>query len=149
MINMTTENQEIVEKGDEIEVFYTGTLNDGKQFDSNVGKEPLKFVVGSGELIKGFDDGVVGMKLNETKKIAIKAADAYGEKSNELIVDIPNENFGGAEINDGAPVRTEDGHEGVVISVGEKTTKVDFNPPLAGKDLNFEITVSKIRKHTK
>ncbi len=149
MINMTVENQEIVEKGDEIEVFYTGTLNDGKQFDSNVGKEPLKFVVGSGELIKGFDDGVVGMKLNETKKIAIKAADAYGDKSDELIVDIPNENFGGAEINNGAAVRTEDGHEGVVISVGEKTTKVDFNPPLAGKDLNFEITVSKIRKRTK
>ncbi len=144
---MPEANEQIVEKGDSIEVFYTGTLGDGTVFDSNVAKEPLAFTVGSGELIKGFDEGVVGMKLNETKKIAIKAADAYGEKHDELIVDVPAENFGEIEVKEGMGVRTEDGHEGTVISIGEKTIKVDFNPQLAGKDLNFEIKVAKIKKH--
>ncbi|MEM3883960.1 MAG: FKBP-type peptidyl-prolyl cis-trans isomerase, partial [Methanothrix sp.] len=144
---MPEANEQIVEKGDSIEVFYTGTLDNGTVFDSNVGKEPLAFTVGSGELIKGFDEGVIGMKLNETKKIAIKAADAYGEKQDELIVDVPAENFGEVEVREGMGVRTEDGHEGTVISIGEKTIKVDFNPQLAGKDLNFEIKVAKIKKH--
>ena len=88
-----------------------------------------------------------GMKLNETKKIAIKAADAYGEKQDELIVDIPAENFGEGNVKEGMGVRTEDGHEGTVIGIGEKTIKVDFNPQLSGKDLNFEIKVAKIKKH--
>lgn len=144
---MPEANEQVVEKGDSIEVFYTGTLDNGTVFDSNVGKEPLAFTVGSGELIKGFDEGVIGMKLNETKKIAIKAADAYGEKQDELIVDVPAENFGEVEVREGMGVRTEDGHEGTVISIGEKTIKVDFNPQLAGKDLNFEIKVAKIKKH--
>ncbi|OJI08463.1 FKBP-type peptidyl-prolyl cis-trans isomerase [Candidatus Micrarchaeum sp.] len=144
---MPEANEQIVEKGDSIEVFYTGTLDNGTVFDSNVGKEPLAFTVGSGELIKGFDEGVIGMKLNETKKIAIKAADAYGEKQDELIVDVPAENFGEVDVREGMGVRTEDGHEGTVISIGEKTIKVDFNPQLAGKDLNFEIKVAKIKKH--
>ncbi|MCL4387816.1 FKBP-type peptidyl-prolyl cis-trans isomerase [Candidatus Marsarchaeota archaeon] len=144
---MPEANEQIVEKGDSIEVFYTGTLDDGTVFDSNVGKEPLAFTVGSGELIKGFDEGVIGMKLNETKKISIKAADAYGEKRDELIVDVPAENFGEGDVKEGMGVRTEDGHEGTVISIGEKTIKVDFNPQLAGKDLNFEIKIEKIKKH--
>jgi len=144
---MPEANEQIVEKGDSIEVFYTGTLEDGTVFDSNVGKEPLAFTVGSGELIKGFDEGVIGMKLNETKKISIKAEDAYGEKQDELVVDVPAENFGEIDVKEGMGVRTEDGHEGTVISIGEKAIKVDFNPQLAGKDLNFEIKVAKIKKH--
>jgi FKBP-type peptidyl-prolyl cis-trans isomerase 2 len=86
------------------------------------------------------------MKLNETKKVAIKAEDAYGNKRDELIVEVPKDNFGDAEIKEGMGVRTEDGHEGTVISVGEKSVKVDFNPQLAGKDLNFEIKVASIKK---
>jgi peptidylprolyl isomerase len=143
---MSSANEQVVEKDDAIEVFYTGTLDDGTVFDSNVGGAPLKFTVGSGELIKGFDEGVVGMKLNETKKVAIKAEDAYGNKRDELIVEVPKDNFGDAEIKEGMGVRTEDGHEGTVISVGEKSVKVDFNPQLAGKDLNFEIKVASIKK---
>ena len=143
---MSSANEQVVEKDDAIEVFYTGTLDDGTVFDSNVGGAPLKFTVGSGELIKGFDEGVVGMKLNETKKVAIKAEDAYGKKRDELIVEVPKDNFGDAEIKEGMGVRTEDGHEGTVISVGEKSVKVDFNPQLAGKDLNFEIKVASIKK---
>ncbi|OJI08003.1 MAG: hypothetical protein BK997_01750 [Candidatus Micrarchaeum sp. ARMAN-1] len=143
---MSSANEQVVEKDDAIEAFYTGTLDDGTVFDSNVGGAPLKFTVGSGELIKGFDEGVVGMKLNETKKVAIKAEDAYGNKRDELIVEVPKDNFGDAEIKEGMGVRTEDGHEGTVISVGEKSVKVDFNPQLAGKDLNFEIKVASIKK---
>jgi len=144
---MSSANENVVEKGDTIEVFYTGTLDDGKVFDSNVGGNPLKFTVGSGELIKGFDEGVIGMKLNETKKISIKAEDAYGDKREELIVDVPSDNFGDADIKEGMGVRTEDGHEGTILSIGEKSVKVDFNPQLAGKDLNFEIKIASIKKH--
>ncbi|MCL5404283.1 MAG: FKBP-type peptidyl-prolyl cis-trans isomerase [Candidatus Marsarchaeota archaeon] len=143
---MPNAKEQIVEKGDTIEVFYTGTLDDGTVFDSNVGNEPLGFTVGSGELIKGFDEGVIGMKLNETKKIAIKAAEAYGERRSELVVNVPSENFGEADIKEGMGVRTEDGHEGTIVSIGENAVKVDFNPQLAGKDLNFEIKVVKIKK---
>ncbi len=145
---MAKEKENVVENGDTVEVFYTGTLDDGTVFDSNVGKEPLRFVVGDGELIKGFEDGVLGMKLNETKKISIKPKDAYGEKQEELVVDVPTENFGGADIKVGMGVRTEDGHEGTIMSISDKTVKVDFNPELAGKTLNFEIKVVGIKKHS-
>ena len=144
---MSDQNERRVMKGDTISVYYTGTLDDGSIFDSNVGKEPLKFKVGSGELIKGFDDGVIGMKEGEEKDVHIDAKDAYGDERSELVMDIPTADFGGAEIKVGMGVSTQDGLQGRVIGVGDKEIKVDFNPELAGKDLNFKIKVSKIEKH--
>ena len=141
---MSDQNEHKVIKGDTISVYYTGTLDDGSMFDSNVGKEPLKFKVGSGELIKGFDEGVVGMKAGEEKDVHIAAKDAYGEERKELVMDIPTEDFGGADIKVGMGVSTPDGHHGRVIGVGNKEIKVDFNSELAGKDLNFKIKVAKI-----
>jgi FKBP-type peptidyl-prolyl cis-trans isomerase 2 len=143
---MPDQNEQKVIKGDTISVYYTGTLDDGSIFDSNVGKEPLKFTVGSGELIKGFDEGVIGMKEGEEKDVHIAAKDAYGEERKELIMDIPIDNFGGADIKEGMGVSTPDGHHGRVVGVGDREIKVDFNSELAGKDLNFRIKIAKIEK---
>ena len=77
-----------VQKGDTIKVHYRGTLDDGSEFDSSKGREPLQFKVGEGMVIKGFDDGVLEMQVDESKKIHIPAHEAYGEVRPELIYEI-------------------------------------------------------------
>ena len=69
----------IVEKGDTVSVHYTGTFDNGTVFDSSEGREPLTFIAGAGQMIKGFDEAVIGMELDEEKEIHIEPADAYGE----------------------------------------------------------------------
>lgn len=68
----------VAKKGDTVSVFYTGKLANGKQFDSNVGKEPFTFTLGKGEVIKGWDEGVVGMKEGGKRKLIIPPEKAYG-----------------------------------------------------------------------
>lgn len=70
--------ERIVKQGDTISVHYTGKFPEGEVFDSSVGKQPLTFVVGSGQLIQGFDEAVVGMKVGETKTVEIPPEKAYG-----------------------------------------------------------------------
>ena len=82
-----------MKKGDKVKVHYTGTLDDGTKFDSSEGKDPLEFTVGKGHVIKGFDEGVLGMKINGEKTVKIPAKDAYGEKSNELVLEVPRSKF--------------------------------------------------------
>ena len=77
--------------GDKVKVEYTGTLSDGSVFDSSEGRDPLEFIIGNGEVISGFENGVKGMKLNEEKIIKIKPSDAYGEKNEQLIISVPRE----------------------------------------------------------
>jgi len=72
----------VVEKGDTVSVHYTGTLDDGTMFDSSEGREPLTFTAGAGQMIKGFDDAVLGMELDEEKDIRIEPKDAYGTDPN-------------------------------------------------------------------
>ncbi len=143
---MADDSTNKVAKGDVVNVYYTGTLSDGSVFDSNVGKESLEFTVGSGQLIEGFDKGVIGMKLNETKKITIPAKEAYGEPRKELVIKIPKSDFGENEVKEGMGVKTESGEEGIIKEVKGDEITVDFNPPLAGKDLTFEIKVASIDK---
>ena len=79
--------------GDKVKVHYTGTLDDGTVFDSSEGKEPLEFTIGEGGIIKGFEEGVKDMKLDEEKTIKIKPEDAYGEAQKELMLEFPETNF--------------------------------------------------------
>ena len=79
-------------KGDNIKVHYTGKLTNGEQFDSSAGREPLQFTVGAGQMIKGFDNAIPGMSVGEKKTINIPAADAYGEKNEEAIIQFPRKN---------------------------------------------------------
>lgn len=147
-----TEN-EIVEKGDAVSVHYTGKLEDGSVFDSSVGREPLPFHVGAGQMIKGFDAGVLGMKVGEKKTITIPPEEAYGNPNPEMILTFPKENLT-ESIGDLPPVGTplqmmsETGavFRGVLTAIGETEVTVDFNHELAGKTLIFEIELVDLYK---
>ncbi|MBI2075776.1 MAG: FKBP-type peptidyl-prolyl cis-trans isomerase [Candidatus Aenigmarchaeota archaeon] len=133
-----------VKKGDHVFVNYTGTLENGTKFDSSEGREPLEFDVGAGQMIKGFDAAVVGMKTGEEKTVKIKAADAYGEADPRNVIDVPKSNVppgvkaGDTLYSQGQPVK--------VVGVTNNTVKLDANHPLAGKDLTFKIKLVKIGK---
>ncbi|MDE1869085.1 MAG: peptidylprolyl isomerase [Candidatus Micrarchaeota archaeon] len=139
-------NAQTVAVGDTISVYYTGTLTNGTVFDSNVGKQPLNFTVGSGQLILGFENGVIGMKLNETKTITIPADEAYGPVNQSLIVQVSRAEFGNATPTVGMRVSSSNGQQATVKAVGTNTVTLDFNPPLAGQTLIFEIKVVGIQK---
>ena len=138
-----------VKNGDQVKVHYHGRLNDGTTFDSSEGRSPLVFEVGAGQVIKGFDDGVLGMKPGEKKTIHIPVEDAYGEKSNDMIIEFPRDQFPpdmkpevGMQLN----LRGQDGRNfPVVISdVKDDVVVLDGNHPLAGQDLTFDIEMVEI-----
>jgi FKBP-type peptidyl-prolyl cis-trans isomerase 2 len=148
-----------VDNGDTISVDYVGKLEDGTVFDTSVKEaaveagiynqmrdyEPLTFTVGAGQMIKGFDEGVVGMKVGEEKTLKIPPDEAYGEYIQELSRELPVEavNFA-PEV--GMQLATETGLSGFVTEVGEKTFIVDFNHELAGKTLIFDIKVVSVEE---
>lgn len=140
-----------VKNGDSIKVHYTGSLDDGTVFDSSQGRDPLEFTVGSGQIIKGFNDAVLGMKVGEEKKIEISAAQAYGEKNPQLLRKVPKT----ALPKDRVPqvgmvlglVRADGMQtEARIIEVTEEDVTIDLNHPLAGKTLHFTITLVEIKQ---
>lgn len=136
-----------VEKGDSIKVDYRGTLADGNEFDSSIGKQPLEFVVGSGQMIKGFDKAVLGMKLNDEKNIKIPAKEAYGESNPQLIQAIPLAQLEKAGINAEIGMEIFANNQPVkIVDLNADTAFLDFNNPLAGKALNFWIKIVAIDK---
>lgn len=127
-----------------VKVHYTGTLNDGSVFDSSEGKEPLEFTIGENRVIKGFEDGVQDMKLNQEKTIKIKPEEAYGARDERMVVSVPREKLSN-EIEKGQKLILK-GPEGqqlpaVITGITEETVKIDLNHPLAGKELNFKVKV--------
>ncbi len=140
--------EQTVQKGDRIRVDYVGRLEDGTVFDQSAPEQPLEFTVGSGELIQGFDEGVIGMKKGETKTVSIPTEKAYGEKSEENIFEIEKTRFG-ADSNNlrvGMEVTAKTGYTGMIAAIYDENILIDFNPPLAGKTLIFEITLREIVK---
>ena len=141
---------QVVKKGDKIKVEYTGTLEDGSIFDSSEKHDtPIEFTVGSGKLIKGFEDAVVGMKLGEEKEIKIPPEEAYGLHNPEFVKDMPRNIFPeNKQIQIGMVflVSLESGRQiPVWISkISENSVTVDLNPPLAGKTLTFKIKIVEI-----
>jgi peptidylprolyl isomerase len=137
--------------GDTVQVHYTGTLADGTIFDSSAGRDPLEFRLGSGQVIKGFDDGISGMEVGEHKSVNIPVEDAYGPAHEEYIfmieraelpADIPLEL--GMTLNmheDGNPQPTPV----IVRDLTETTVTLDANHPLAGQDLTFDVELVGIK----
>ena len=80
-------------KGDKVKVHYHGKLTNGETFDSSAGREPLEFEIGSGSVIRGFDEGVSGMKVGERKTINIPVDEAYGQKSEDMLIEFPKDRF--------------------------------------------------------
>lgn len=137
------------QNGDKVRVHYHGKLRSGETFDSSNGREPLEFTLGSGQVIKGFDDGVTGMKSGDKKTVEIPVADAYGEKQQEMIIEFPKEQFpADMQPEIGAQVMMSDGSGQqfpVTISeVKEQSIVLDANHPLAGQDLIFDLELVEI-----
>ena len=140
-----------VENGNQVKVHYTGTLEDGTVFDSSIDREPLEFTVGGGQMIPGFDKGVVGMKINEVKNIHIPADEAYGPVVEGLIQEVSKELLPQdleASVGQTLVSQTPEGQQFnvVVTEVKDDTIIIDGNHPLAGKDLNFEIKMVEIKE---
>ena len=135
--------------GDVVRVHYTGRLLDGTLFDSSEGRDPLEFTVGAGQMISGFDSGVLGMNVGDKKTIQIAPEDAYGERDEEAVIDFPREQVP-AEMNlepgMQLTLRNQHGHPipVVVLEVREDVIVMDANHTLAGKDLVFEVELVEI-----
>ncbi|HQV54917.1 MAG TPA: FKBP-type peptidyl-prolyl cis-trans isomerase [Chitinophagaceae bacterium] len=138
-----------VKSGDKIKVHYHGKLNDGETFDSSEGRDPLEFEVGSGMVIKGFDDGVTGMSVGEKKTINIPFAEAYGPINPEMIIEMPKDRFPeDLELGIGMPLMMSD-QEGQqfqvkIVEIKEEAVMLDANHHLAGKDLTFDLELVEI-----
>jgi len=135
--------------GDTVRVHYTGTLSDGTTFDSSEGREPLEFTVGSGQVIPGFDIAVADLEVGDTATVNIAAADAYGERSDEGIQVFPRDAFppdASPEVGWAVELSSPEGERvpATVAEVTDESITLDFNHPLAGKDLTFEITLVEI-----
>jgi FKBP-type peptidyl-prolyl cis-trans isomerase 2 len=138
----------VVSTGDNVSVYYTGSFTNGTVFNSNVGQpQPFTFTVGANQVIPGFDQAVIGMKLNQTKNVTIPVDEAYGPVNQSLILHVPLSDFGNKTVTVGTIVTNTYGYQGEVIAVNATNATVNFNPPLAGKTLVFSIRVVKISKH--
>ena len=136
----------IAQDGDLVEVHYIGTLDDGSQFDASRERgAPLAFTVGTGQVIPGFDEAVRGRKVGDVHTVRIEAADAYGEWSEDNIVEVPfNPDQGDIEVGD--QVFLNNGLQATILEITEEYVKLDANHRLAGEALTFEIEVVSITR---
>jgi peptidylprolyl isomerase len=139
----------VAKTGDTVQVTYTLTLTDGKQIDTNVGAQPLEVTLGQGQLIPGFENAVIGMKVGEKKTVRVLSADAYGPYSDNLVADVPRAQMPpelNPKVGDTLQMGLPDGSMRLVtvLKVTGTSVTVDMNNPLAGKDLVFDIELVKI-----
>jgi peptidylprolyl isomerase len=138
----------MIEDGKKVSIHYTGTLNDGTQFDSSAGRDPLEFETGAGMVIPGFDAAVRDMEVGGKKTVTLPSKEAYGELREEMVGDIPKDRFpDGMELQVGMPLQMQ-GPQGplpvIVKEIKEDAVTIDANHPLAGKDLTFELELVEI-----
>lgn len=130
--------------GDTVKVHYTGTLKNGDQFDSSAGREPLSFTLGQGQVIPGFENAIVGMRIGDSKTVTIPAEEAYGPHHAEAIKTFPRSAIPEhIELEVGLQLQAS-GPDGqmvllTVIEVNDEIVQLDANHPLAGKDLTFAL----------
>ena len=136
----------IARDGDTVEVHYVGTLDDGSQFDSSRERgSTFTFVVGSGQVISGFDEAVRGAQVGDVRSSRMEAKDAYGEWSEDNVVVVPFNPQQG-DVKAGDEVFLTNGQPAVVLEVTEESVTLDANHPLAGEALTFEIEVLSITR---
>lgn len=138
----------MIQNGSTVNVHYTGRLTNGEIFDSSEGKAPLSFLVGSGQIIPGFENAILGKSIGDKVTVNIPPADAYGEIREDLLVKVPNNQLPGpvevgmslqAQAENGMPVNV------LVKEVHEDHVVIDGNHPFAGKELIFEIEVVSVQ----
>lgn len=129
--------------GDSVRIHYTGRLDDGTVFDSSEGRAPLAFTLGGGQVIAGFDEAVTGMEPGESQTVRIPAEEAYGERREDMVIQVPRSAFGDETPETG--MRVQLGLDGggsldaAIVDVGDETVTLDANHQLAGKALTFDI----------
>lgn len=138
-----------VKEGDKVAIQYTGRLEDGTVFDSNVGDKPMEFTVGSGEVIEGFDKAVRGVEPGKPTQFKLGPDEAYGGRDEELVIPVRKEIFGEQQPEAGMDValKGQDGNvfNGKVVDIKEEQVMVDLNHPLAGETLEFEVEVLEVK----
>lgn len=136
-------------EGNTVKIHYTGRLQDGTEFDSSSGREPLQFNIGSGQVISGFEEAVTGMRVGEKKTARIPCAKAYGKRDPSMVMEVDRKHVP-ADIDPEVGLRLQVGSPSgqllavTVIAVSEEKVTLDANPPLAGEDLTFDIELVEI-----
>lgn len=133
-------------QGDSVQIHYTGKLDDGTVFDSSEGRDPLNITLGEGEVIPGFEQAAVGMEVGETKEARLDVDEAYGERRDDLLLEVPREQLpDGLDVEVGTPLQLQqpDGNAVpvTVTALDEQQVTLDANHPLAGQPLTFEMTL--------
>ncbi len=135
--------------GSTVKVHYTGKLIDGTIFDTSQNVEPVQFVVGSGEIIPGFEQAVIGMQAGDNKTVTIPCNEAYGPKRDDLVADVERKDLpDDIKIEVGQKLQVGDNQAGTIIvsvvDMDDEKVKLDANHPLAGEDLVFDIEVLEV-----
>ncbi len=140
-----------VSENDSVTIIYDGLLSTGEKFDSSQDTGPLQFQLGTGTVLTALEQAVLGMAAKETKSITVAAKDAYGLKNEDLIMTVSRRSFAGQPIGPGMILgmnMEQDGQQhkvpATVLSVEAETVTVDFNHPLAGQDITYQITLLSI-----
>jgi FKBP-type peptidyl-prolyl cis-trans isomerase 2 len=136
-------------RGDTVHVHYRGTLDDGSEFDSSAGSDPIVFTIGAGQVIPGFENAIEGMSLGDRKTERIESGNAYGDRRDELVFTVGREQMpedGDVEVGDMLRVGFPDGSNAAVqvTALDAQSVTLDANHPLAGKDLTFELELVSI-----
>jgi len=136
-------------EGDTVRIHYSGKLTNGTEFDSSAERGPLEFQLGSGQIIPGLEQGIIGMAPGEKSSIPVAAAEAYGPHQPEHVQEIPKEALpADLEVDVGSRLHatTQDGRQVplTVVEVSDEHVKVDANHPLAGEDLVFDVELLEI-----
>lgn len=138
-----------IQKGSVVTLHYTGTLEDGTEFDSSRGREPLQFTVGEEMLIPGFENGVIGHVKGDAFKITVNPEDGYGEYSEELVFEVPIDQVPEHITPETGMVLELTGDEGdmevTIIDVTEETVMLDANHTLAGEILQFDVEILDVK----
>lgn len=138
-----------VKTGDTVRIHYTGTLSDGSTFDSSAGRDPLEFVVGSGQIIPGLDKAMPGMSVGDKKTVEVPADEAYGQPNPDAMQSVPRQDIPDhipLELGTQLQVQTPQGQTlpVTVTEVTDEAVTLDANHPLAGKDLTFDVELVEI-----
>ena len=134
-----------IKKGSLVTLHYTGRFEDGSVFDTSENKIPIQFRVGSGAVIAGLDDAVIGMGTGDKKTIMLRPEKAFGQRDESLIKDVPKGAFKNADLKKGDILKLS-GPDGkalllTVVDVSGNNLKIDLNHPFAGKNVKFDIAV--------
>lgn len=142
-----------VKQGDVVRIHYTGTLRDGSVFDSSKGRDPLEFTVGTGQVIKGMDDGMLGLEVGQSKVLEIPSDEAYGPLNPDARQEIPRDSIPAEiplEVGIQLQMQSPDGQvmPVTVVAVAEDSVTLDANHQLAGEDLIFDVELVSINAPT-